>query len=508
MARQESGQVRCLKEHQPSDDAEKKYEVLKQRFDELGEVAARFFAGLIQRRRYGKAEAHQILALLETYHRRDLLTALERAVRYGAYSRSAIERILAVMATPKTALERLADQEQQQLQALFGDGSVQPRSGKEYQELFDERPSETPDDEPTENRRRRNIQDQQQRILSHLETLGVSLTEEQLGRVLREAEQGGWSHLQLLDRLFAEPAAQKRERSVARRIRDAHFPENKTLESFDWAVQCPGDRSSADRRIGHGRVYPPCGQPAHGGPKRHREKSSFRRNRPACLSALGYRVRYVASDELLADLGASLADGTTPKRIRYYTRFDLLIIDGFGFDRIERQESPQALSLLYKVIDKRNPRRSTALITNIDLRCLERVPRRPADGHGLAGSAPGSGDSPETSPTPSPTAFTGHGASRPARARVPAALPPRRNHGERAKTAEGTPCQESTTLPFALASRFWTSWDWSTFNLFAAAETACVVSVPCNAAKTHVGSSSTSPPIDITAIPVIASAIS
>jgi DNA replication protein DnaC len=81
----------------------------------------------------------------------------------------------------------------------------------------------------------------------------------------------------------------------------------------------------------------------------------------------GYRVRYVASDELLADLGASLADGTTPKRIRYYTRFDLLVIDGFRFDRIERQETPQALSLLFKVVDKRNARSSTALITNIDL---------------------------------------------------------------------------------------------------------------------------------------------
>jgi DNA replication protein DnaC len=64
---------------------------------------------------------------------------------------------------------------------------------------------------------------------------------------------------------------------------------------------------------------------------------------------------------------ASLADRTTAKRIRYYTRFDLLIIDGFGFDRIERQEAPQALSLLYKIIDRRNPHRSTALITNIDV---------------------------------------------------------------------------------------------------------------------------------------------
>lgn len=43
--------------------------------------------------------------------------------------------------------------------------------------------------------------------------------------------------------------------------------------------------------------------------------------RRAC--ALGYRARYVASDELLADLGASLSDRTTRKRVRYYTRLSL-----------------------------------------------------------------------------------------------------------------------------------------------------------------------------------------
>ena len=43
-----------------------------------------------------------------------------------------------------------------------------------------------------------------------------------------------------------------------------------------------------------------------------------------------------------------------------------MIIDGFGFDRIEREQSPQGLSLLYKVIDRRGSLRSTALITNID----------------------------------------------------------------------------------------------------------------------------------------------
>ena len=148
--RNQVAEVSQQKAHQPTDDSERKYEILKMRFDELGEIATRFFDGLIKRRRNGKSEAHKILALLETYHRHDLLAAMERALRYGAYSRSAIERILAVAATPKTTLDRLADKEQQQLKNLLDDSSVQPRSGKEYQELFDLEPPEETDDEPTD----------------------------------------------------------------------------------------------------------------------------------------------------------------------------------------------------------------------------------------------------------------------------------------------------------------------------------------------------------------------
>lgn len=149
--KQETGRVSQWKEHLPADDSEKKYEILKTRFDELGEIASRFFAELVRRRRYGKDEGFKILALLETYHRRDLLAALERALRYGAYSRSAVERILALSATPKTALDKLADKEQQQLRELMGGDSVKPRSGQEYRELFDQPLSEEAADDTTDN---------------------------------------------------------------------------------------------------------------------------------------------------------------------------------------------------------------------------------------------------------------------------------------------------------------------------------------------------------------------
>ena len=124
----------------------------------------------------------------------------------------------------------------------------------------------------------------------------MPLTEEQLGRVLREAEQGGWSHLQLLERLFAEPAATKRERSVARRIREAHFPGDKTLESFDWEFNAPAiDRVQIEELatgdfIRRADNLLMVGQSGIG--KSHLLEGIGRR---AC--SLGYRVRYVASDE-------------------------------------------------------------------------------------------------------------------------------------------------------------------------------------------------------------------
>ncbi len=43
-----------------------------------------------------------------------------------------------------------------------------------------------------------------------------------------------------------------------------------------------------------------------------------------------------------------------------------MIIDEFGFDKLERREYPESPSLLYKVVDSRNGHGSTAFVTNLD----------------------------------------------------------------------------------------------------------------------------------------------
>jgi DNA replication protein DnaC len=204
-----------------------------------------------------------------------------------------------------------------------------------------------------------------QRILDYCQTLSLPLDRDELDGVLRRAEQEHLSHLELVERLLSGPAQRRRERSTELRIKKAKFREPVTLEAFDWKFNAQFiDRVQMEElatgdfiRRRDNLVF--VGQSGLG--KSHLIQAIGRR----CCAA-GYRVRYITSGELLHELGRSLADGTMPKRVRYYAGFELVIIDELGFDKLEREEHPQAPSLLYKVIDSRTRKRSTALVTNID----------------------------------------------------------------------------------------------------------------------------------------------
>jgi transposase len=123
-------------EHLPPRDVTRRREALRERFAELGPLSVRFLEGLLSAQRCGWDHAQKVLSLLGTYRREDLLAALERAVRYGAFSAKAIERILAVQARPKTCWERMAEAESSRLEELLSDDPTPPRSATDYQHLL------------------------------------------------------------------------------------------------------------------------------------------------------------------------------------------------------------------------------------------------------------------------------------------------------------------------------------------------------------------------------------
>jgi DNA replication protein DnaC len=202
-------------------------------------------------------------------------------------------------------------------------------------------------------------------VTAALRTLGLTLAPGVLDAALSAAEKEPLSHLEFLHRLLAGPAEARLQRALDRRIGDAKFRELMTLEGFDWEFNAKGvDRRSIEQLATcdfvrrHENVIL-VGQTGLG-------KSRILQavGHAACIQ--GYRVRYATSAKLLTQFTAALADGTFARMLAEYARLDLLLIDEFGFDRLEREAQAQASTFYYRLLDARSGRCSTALATNID----------------------------------------------------------------------------------------------------------------------------------------------
>jgi transposase len=148
----QSGVRQLIKSHHPTDDPGQRILLLQQRFGELGPIAVQFLDGLLAKQIQGKLQAQQLLALVAHYQRDDVLKALERAVRFGAFSLAAIRRILAAQARPKPLLDELTQLHKDALDPSLREEPIGPRPTSDYQHLLSpEDADETPSQEkPTD----------------------------------------------------------------------------------------------------------------------------------------------------------------------------------------------------------------------------------------------------------------------------------------------------------------------------------------------------------------------
>jgi len=109
---------------------------VKKTYDELGEDAACFFARLLGRMPTNVAGYHarQILLLRERFASSDLGAAFRHALAYDALDHRAVERILALRATPRRLAEYVAEETERKVEALFGT-EARPRDLDEYDRL-------------------------------------------------------------------------------------------------------------------------------------------------------------------------------------------------------------------------------------------------------------------------------------------------------------------------------------------------------------------------------------
>jgi DNA replication protein DnaC len=172
--------------------------------------------------------------------------------------------------------------------------------------------------------------------------------------------------LETVERLLAQAAGLKRERSVEWRIKGSGLRVRKTMASFDWAFQPRLDRRAVDELFELRFV------------ERHEDvlltgKSGTGKShilQALALKACGEElmVRYCRCVDLIDDLYAGLADSSYERRMKRWCRPALLVIDDVGLGQLKRRDDePTAAHMLFTLIDRRHQHASTAITSNIKL---------------------------------------------------------------------------------------------------------------------------------------------
>jgi DNA replication protein DnaC len=175
---------------------------------------------------------------------------------------------------------------------------------------------------------------------------------------LEYANQEQISYTEFLEILLEDEENSRNNNSYKKRYKKAKFPMHKTIEEFDYSFQ-----PSIDKRILNDCLT--CnfieqknniifiGNPGTG--KTHLSISIGVR-----ALRKGYKVLFTKVSDMLNELHMSKADNSYYKKLKYYTKVDLLILDELGFKKIPDYSAND----FFEVISRRYEKGAVIITTN------------------------------------------------------------------------------------------------------------------------------------------------
>lgn len=178
--------------------------------------------------------------------------------------------------------------------------------------------------------------------------------------IARQARDGGWPYEEFLKQLFEAEVGERRDNCAERRIRQARFPDPKTLDQIDWQAlrgiskpkilelaSCEyierGEDAVIAGPIGTGKTHVAVALGMEAARRR-------------------YPVAFTRASELVRSLVEAKDDRTLGRLHQRYLRVALLIVDELGFTPFDKNEG----ELLFNLLADRYERRSTIVTTNLD----------------------------------------------------------------------------------------------------------------------------------------------
>ncbi len=196
-------------------------------------------------------------------------------------------------------------------------------------------------------------------LRERLDALRLVFAAEGLDDLLSQSLKEDWSTAVFLDALLRLELERQEERRVAQAIRISHLPTGPTISNFDFAFQPSVSRSQVETlatgqwiRDGQGLLLQ--GPPGVG--KTHLAVALGLRG-----IETGFSVSFYRLDELMHQLKKDAELSPAKLKYRKYMAVNLVIIDEFGYQQLDREES----NLFFRVVNYRYAKgSSTAITTN------------------------------------------------------------------------------------------------------------------------------------------------
>ena len=198
----------------------------------------------------------------------------------------------------------------------------------------------------------------EERLKRHLLSLQLTRILEIYPKVLETAAKEKVSLLEILDRLVSAEADSRFERLVARRVKDARIPVQKTIDSFDFTHAKRINRAQILSLFNLEFIAKRTNVLFLGTTGIGKSHLASALALAACQK--GHRVLFTTAVNIVNHLQAAQADGTFMKRLRTYTAPDCLVIDELGYLPIDRLGA----DMLFQVISGRYERGSVILTSN------------------------------------------------------------------------------------------------------------------------------------------------
>lgn len=167
---------------------------------------------------------------------------------------------------------------------------------------------------------------------------------------LQQAVEGRLSHQEFFELLIDDELTRRRDRLLERRLRQAQFPERKSIEDFNFAFNRSINRQqvfdlATCRFVGQQRGWLVIGQTGVG--KTHLIIAVGMK-----AVSCGYRVQYKSAFDLLEDIAEATATGQRRDYIANMTRIPLLIIEDLGLRRVPESAAEDLLEILHRRYQK------------------------------------------------------------------------------------------------------------------------------------------------------------